>query len=50
MEKSEISVKNKIYITDVARLTPYDQARQDLDYKSDRSELILENVLKVSET
>jgi hypothetical protein len=44
MEKSEISEKNKDFITDIAKLRPDEQTDYDLDFRSDRSELILEKV------
>ena len=44
MEKSEISEGDKYYITDIAKLRPDEQTDQDLDFRSDRSELILEKV------
>ena len=48
MGKSEISEKNKDYITDIARPILNELDKKDLDYKSDRSELALEKVKLVS--
>lgn len=50
MGKSEISDNNKDYITDIARLNSQVKVREDLDYESDQSELILEKVKMVSKT
>jgi hypothetical protein len=48
MGKSEISEKNKDYITDIARPSLNELDKKDLDYKCDRSELALEKVKLVS--
>ena len=35
MFESEIADKNKVYITDIARLSPLDKCPSDLDFRSD---------------
>ena len=47
MYKSEISEKYKHFITEIARLSPNEKLKEDLNYEYENAELILEKVKMV---